>query len=101
VVARSAAVQERDGAALALDKSRNGLPQLELVWADNGYNAHLVNTAVAEVPSLRMPLDSSKSTFSWFGLNRPPAKDRKNLAETLYPFVILASIQIAIRRLVR
>ena len=40
-------------------------------------------------------------TFFWFGRNRRIAKVCENLADTLYAFVVLASIQIAIRRLAR
>jgi putative transposase len=40
-----------------------------------------------------------EKTFSWFGCNRRLAKDWENLATTLHAFVLLASIQIAIRRL--
>jgi transposase len=40
-------------------------------------------------------------TFSWFGRNRRIAKDYENLAQTLSAFVMLAGIQIAIRRLAR
>jgi transposase len=100
-----------------LDKIRSSFPWLELIWADSGYNAHQVKTAVAEVPSLRIEIvkhsDDMKGfvllprrwvverTFSWFGRNRRLAKDWENLAETLHTFVVLASIQIAIRRLAR
>lgn len=117
VVIHSAGVQDRDGAALVLDKIRNSFPWLELVWADSGYNAHQVDTAVAKVPSLRIEIvkrsDDMKGfvllprrwvverTFSWFGRNRRLAKDWENLATTLHAFVLLASIQIAIRRLAR
>jgi hypothetical protein len=38
-------------------------------------------------------------TFSWFGRNRRLAKGFENLAETLTPFVTLACIQLAVRRL--
>lgn len=116
-VIHSAGVQDRDGAALVLDKIRNSFPWLELVWADSGYNAHQVDAAVAKVASLRIEIvkrsDDMKGcvllprrwvverTFSWFGRNRRLAKDWENLAETLHTFVVLASIQIAIRRLAR
>jgi putative transposase len=40
-------------------------------------------------------------TFSRFGRYRRPAKDFENLAETPATFVILASIQLALRRLAR
>lgn len=117
IVIHSAGVQDRNGAALVLDKIRNSFPWLELLWADSGYNAHQVGAAVAKVPSLRIEIvkrsDDMKGfvllprrwaverTFSWFGRNRRLAKDWENLAATLQAFVALASIQIAIRRLAR
>jgi transposase len=117
VVIHSAGVQDRDGAALVLDKIRNSFPWLELIWADSGYNARQVSAAVAKVPSLRIEIvkrsDAMKGfvvlprrrvverTFSWFGRNRRLAKDWENLATTLQAFIALASIQIAIRRLAR
>ncbi len=117
VVVHSAAVQDRDGAGLLLDKIRRRFPWLELVWADGGYNARQVETAVAKVPVLRLEIvkrsdDMSgfvvlprrwvvERTFSWFGRNRRLAKDFENLATTLETFVTLAAIQLAVRRLAR
>jgi putative transposase len=114
VVVHSAAIQDRDGAGLMLDKIRWRFPWLELIWADGGYNAWQVDAAVAKVPPLRLEIvkrrDDIKGfvvlprrwvverTFSWFGRNRRLAKDFENLAETLATFVILASIQFALRR---
>ena len=103
VIVHSAAIQDRDGAALVLDKIRGSFPWLELVWADGIYNAHQVDAAVAKVPVLRIEIvkrtDDMKGfvvlprrwvierTFSWFGRNRRLAKDFENLAETLLTFV--------------
>ncbi len=117
VVIHSAGMQDRDGAALVLNKIRNRFPWLQLVWADAGYHAHQVDTAVAKIPVLRLEIvkrsDDMKGfvvlprrwvverTFSWFGRNRRLAKDFESLAETLLAFVTLACIQIAIRRLAR
>jgi len=117
VVIHSAGIQDRDGAALVLDKIRYRFPWLELVWADNGYNAWQVEAAVAKVPVLRLEIIKRSDdlngfvvlprrwvverTFSWFGRNRRIAKDYENLAESLSAFVTLACIQIAIRRLAR
>jgi putative transposase len=117
VVVHSAAIQDRDGAGLVLDKIRRRFPWLEVIWADGGYNAWQVEAAVAKVPILRMEIvkrsDDVKGfvvlprrwvverTFSWFGRNRRLAKDFENLATTLATFVTLASIQLAIRRLAR
>ena len=117
VVVHSAGIQDRDGAALVLDKIRGRFPWLELVWADAAYNAHQVETAVAKVPALRIEIvkrtDDMRGfvvlprrwvverTFSWFGRNRRLAKDFENLADTLAAFATLASIQLALRRLAR
>ena len=83
VVVHSAAIQDRDGAGLVLDKIRRLFPWLELIWADGGYNAWQVDAAVAGVPRLRLKIvkrsDDIKGfvvlprrwvverTFSWFG----------------------------------
>jgi putative transposase len=107
VVVYSAAIQDRDGAGLVLDKIRRRFPGLELIWADGGYNAWQVDAAVAKILLLRLTIvkrsDDMKGfvvlprrwvverTFSWFGRNRRLAKD----------FVTLASIQLALRRLAR
>ena len=47
VVVHSAAIQDRDGAALVLDRIRQRFNWLELVWADGGYNAGQVKRAAA------------------------------------------------------
>jgi len=117
VVVHSAAIQDRDGAGLVLDKIRRRFPWLELIWADGGYNARQVDAAVAKMAVLRLEIvkrsDDTKGfvvlprrwvierTFSWFCRNRRLAKDFENLAETLATFVTLASIQLALRRLAR
>jgi transposase len=117
VIVHSAAIQDRDGAALVLDKIRRRFPWLELVWADGGYNARQVETAVAKIRLMRMEIvkrsDKMKGfvvlprrwvverTFSWFGRNRRLAKDFENLATTLETFLTLAAIQLALRRLGR
>lgn len=117
VVVHSAGIQDRDGAALVLERIKARFPWLQLVWADGGYNARQVDAAVAKSPGLRIEIvkrnDDMKGfvvlprrwvverTFSWFGRNRRLAKDWENLADTLRAFVTLASIQLAIRRIER
>ena len=97
VVVHSAAIQDRDGAGLVLDKIRRSFPWLELSGPTPAYNAWQVDAAVAKVPPLRTEIvkrrDDMKGfvvlprrrvverTFSWFGRNRRLAK--KNLTETL------------------
>ena len=117
VVVHSAAIQDRDGAALVLDRIRQRFNWLELIWADGGYNARQVEHAVAAQPPLRVEIvkrpDGSSGfivlprrwvverTFSWFGRNRRLDKDCENLADTLAAFITLACIQLSVRRLAR
>jgi transposase len=86
VVVHSAAIQDRDGAGLVLDKIRRRFPWLELIWADGGHNAGQVEAAFAKASLLRMEIvkqsDHTKGfvvllrrwvverAFSWFGRNR-------------------------------
>jgi Transposase DDE domain len=62
VVVHSAGLQDRDGAALLLDKIRRRFPWLELVWADGGYNARQVDQAVAGVPASGSKSSSAATT---------------------------------------
>jgi hypothetical protein len=62
VVVHSAAVQDRDGAELVLDKTRRRLPRLKLIWADGGYNERRVEAAVAKMPVLRWRLSNDRTT---------------------------------------
>ncbi|MBZ0227098.1 MAG: IS5 family transposase [Bauldia sp.] len=117
VVVHSAGMQDLDGAALVLARIRNHFPWLELIWADAGYDAHQVKTAVATIPVIRVAIVRRtddlagfkveprrwvvERTFSWFGRNRSLAKDYENLAATLAAFVVLAAIRIALKRLAR
>ena len=117
VVVHSAAIQDRDGAALVFDRIRQRFNWLELVWADGGYNARQVEHAVAAQPPLRVEIVKRpdaragfivlprrwvvERTFSWFGRNRRLAKAYENLADALAAFITLACIQLAVRRLAR
>ena len=117
LVVHSAAVQDRDGAALLLDKVRRRFPWLECVFADGGYDAQQTYEAAAANHPLRLEVVRRnrhavgfevikrrwvvERTFSWFGRNRRLAKDYEILAATVLSFVTLATIQFAIRRLAR
>ncbi len=117
VIVHSAGVQDRDGAALVIDRIRQRFNWLELIWADAGYNARQVEAALAKQPALRVEIvkrpDDMKRfivlprrwvaepTFSWFGRNRRLAKDYQNLADTLAALITLACIQLVLRRLAR
>jgi transposase len=115
VAVHSAAIQDRDGAGLVLDKIRRRLPWLELVWADGGYNAWQVEAAVAKVPVLRVEIVKRSGdmkgfvvllrrwvverTFSWFGRNRRLAKDFENLSKTLATFAVARKLAIILHRM--
>ena len=117
LVVHSAAVQDRDGAALLLHKVRQRFPWLQCVFADGGYDAGQTYAATAANHPLRLEVVRRnpnavgfevikrrwvvERTFSWFGRNRRLAKDYEILAATLVHFVTLAAIQFGIRRLAR
>jgi hypothetical protein len=83
VVVHSPAIQDRDGAGLVLDRIRRRFPWLELIWADDGYNAWQVDAAVAKVPPLRM------ASGPW----RPDTIFGARLRSTI-PFVGFAGVSI-------
>ena len=102
VVVHSAAIQDRDGAGLVLDKLRKRFLWLELIWADGGYNVaswSCGSKAAAAAHGDRQRSDDTNGfvvlprrwvverTFSWFGRNRRLAEDFENLAETLAPWL--------------
>jgi transposase len=101
VVVHSAAIQDRDGAALVFDRIRQRFNWLELVWADGGYNARQVQHAVAAQPPLRVEIVKRPEDSSGFIVLPRLAKDYENLADTLASFITLACIQLAVRRLAR
>jgi transposase len=117
LVVHSAAVQDRDGAALLLNKVRRRFPWLACVFADGGYDAQKTYEAAAANHPLRLEVVRRnpyavgfevikrrwvvERTFSWFGRNRRLTKDYETLADTVLSFVTLATIQFGIRRLAR
>ena len=56
LVVHSAGVQDRDGAALLLNKVRRRFPWLECVFADAGYDAQQTYEAVAANHPLRLEI---------------------------------------------
>ena len=117
LVVHSAAVQDRDGAALLLHKVRQRFPWLQCVFADGGYDAGQTFAAAAANHPLRLEVVRRnpnavgfevikrrwvvERTFSWFGRNSRLAKDYETLAATVLSFVTLAAVQFGIRRLAR
>jgi putative transposase len=117
VVVHSAAIQDRDGAGLVLDKIRRRFPWLELIWADSGYNARQVDAAVAKVSRLRLEIVKRRHDKKGFvvlprrwvvdapspgsaPIGVSPRTSRIS-PKPWPPSWTLASIQLALRRLAR
>jgi len=115
VVVHSAGMQDRDGAALVLERIRTRFPWLQLVWADAGYDARQVKAAVARLPVLQMQIvrrsDDTKGfkiqprrwvverTFSWLGQSRRLGKDYERLCETSQALIYATMFRLMARRL--
>ena len=117
LVVHSAAVQDRNGAALLLDKVRKRFPWLECVFADGGYDSqHTYEAAAANHPLLlevvrRNPhavgLEVIKRrwiverTFPGSDATAASPRTTKTLPPPYLSFVTLATIQFGVRRLAR
>lgn len=114
VVVHSAAVQDRDGAKLVLDKLRGGLPRLAAVLADGGYNGPVAAwvsatlgvalTLVQKAPGQRGFQALPKRwiverTFAWFGRHRRLSKDYEQRPASSEAWIYGAMIHVMARRL--
>lgn len=114
VVVHSAGIQDRDGAKLVLEKIKNDLPRLELIWADGGYAGELIGWVKREcawVLEIVKRNDDVKGfkllphrwvverTFAWLGRFRRMSKDYEFHPETSESMIYLAMINIMTRRL--
>ena len=118
VVVHSADIQDRDGAALVLDKrTRRLFPFVERIYADGGYQGPRVRAAAARTGTWKIEIikrsDIAKGfvvlpkrwvverTLAWISRNRRLARDFERHARTVAAFVRLAMIRIMLRRLTR
>lgn len=116
VVVHAASIQDRDGAKLVLDKVKDRLPRLRLIWADGGYAGQLVDwvkTACGWVLEIVKRPDDVKGfrvlprrwvverTFAWLGKYRRLSKDYESLPETSEALIYTAMIHVMVRRLIR
>jgi len=110
----SAGIQDRDGFALVVEKVKRRFPWLELVFADNGYNAIQTQCSAAQqklkLEIVKRPRDAEgfhllprrwviERTFAWLGRNRRLAKDVERLIETSTAMLIAATVQMLLRRI--
>jgi transposase len=118
VVVHSADIQDRDGAALVLDKrTRRQFPFIERIYADGGYQGPRVRAAAARTGTWKIEIikrsDIARGfvvlpkrwvverTLAWISRNRRLARDFERYARTVAAFVRLAMIRIMLRRLTR
>lgn len=118
VVVHPANVQDRDGAALVLDKrTRRRFPFIEVVFADQGYQGPKAATAVAKTGKWTLEVVPREPgakgfavlpkrwiverTLSWIRRNRRIARDVEHLEKNAEAFIKVAMIKIMLRRLVR
>ena len=117
VVVHSAAIQDRDGAKLVLDRVRDTFRRLRLIWADGGYAGALL----AWVHNLRIwgrlrveivkRTDDMRGfkllphrwvverTFGWLGRYRRMSKDYEFLTDSSEAMIRVAMVGLMLRRL--
>jgi transposase len=118
VVVHSADIQDRDGAALVLDKRTRCLfPFIERIYADGGYQGPRVRAAAARTGTWKIEIikrsDIAKGfvvlpkrwvverTLAWISRNRRLARDFERYASTVAAFIRLAMIRVMLRRLTK
>jgi transposase len=117
IVVHSADIQDRDGAALVLDKkTRQTFPFIEVVYADGGYQGDQAAGAVAAVGTWHLlivkRLNPAKGfvvlpkrwvverTLSWLSRCRRLVRNHELYHRTAAAFIRLAMIRLMLRRLV-
>ena len=118
VVVHPANVQDRDGAALVMDKrTRRRFPFIEVVFADQGYQGSNAAAAIAKTGKWTLEIVRREPgtkgfavlpkrwiverTLSWIRRNRRIARNLEHLVRSAEAFIKLAMIKIMLRRLVR
>jgi transposase len=116
VVVHSADIQDRDGAALVLDKrTRRLFPFIERIYADGGYQGPRVRAATAKTGTWKIEIVKRSNiakgfvvlpkrwmverTLAWISRNRRLARDFERYARTVLAFIRLTMIRIMLRRL--
>jgi transposase len=107
----SAGVQDRDGAALVLDRITRRFPFLERFFADAGYQGPRVAEAAPRPVEIIRRSEAGfvvqpkrwvvERTFGWVGINRRLARDFERFAETAKALFQIAMIKLMARRIAR
>ena len=112
-----AQIQDRDGAVPLLASVRPAFPWLRHVFADGGYAGPKLKNALAKLGQWTLEIikrsDVGKGfkilprrwvverTFAWLGRNRRLAKDFEASIASAEAWLMIASIQLLVRRLAR
>ena len=115
VAVHAADIQDRDGAALVLNKrTRASFPFIVRIFADAGYQGPRVALAAANTGSWIVEVVKRNElhkfvvvpkrwiverTLAWISRNRRLARDFERYASTVAAFIRLAMIRIMLRRL--
>lgn len=114
VVVHAADIQDRDGAKLVLDETRELFPRFKLLWADRRYGGKLVSWVeqfcqwVLEIVKRSDNVQGFKvlphpwvveRTLAWFGRYRCLSKDYKRLPQTSESMIYAAMIRLMLKRL--
>lgn len=114
VLVHSAAIQDRDGAKLVLEKAHLSFQRLAIIWADGGYAGQLILWVtetcnwILEVVKRSDALQGFhvlprrwivERTFGWFNRYRRLSKDYEYATDTSEAMIYLAMIHIMVRRL--
>jgi putative transposase len=129
VAVHEANIADRDGAKLLLAKVSEGLPRMERVWADRGYNGKIAEwmkellgwtLEIVKPPRrwVRVPADEEpppypagflvlprrwviERTIAWILRNRRMSRDYEFLAQTTEALIYVAMIRLMLRRLTK
>jgi transposase len=128
-VVHEANIADRDGAKLLLAKISEGLPRMEKVWADRGYNGKIGERIkerlgwaleIVKPPRrwVRVPANEEpppypagfivlprrwviERTIAWIMRNRRMSRDYEFLSETTEALIYVAMIRLMLRRLAK
>jgi putative transposase len=116
VLVHPANIQDPAGARLVLERVKNRLPRLQLIWADGGYTGTLIDWVKTvcgwKLEIVRRPKGVSgfqvlhrrwvvERTFAWLCKFRRLSKDYEALPETSEAWAYVAMVHVLARRLVR